>query len=269
MADIMTAAPAARGRRRFTDSDILNALRAAYQETGRVPTVASWRAEGRSPSPMSIFVRFGSWSEALRMAGLPVSGRSAGIPVRRARTRERHLAILREVGASHGGPITMKRWDTEGIRPAAHTIVIRFRGWRRAWEAAGFAWRREGRDRISDDEILARMREATARAGRALTVKEWDRAGLLPSASTIARRFGSWPAAWRAAGVGHPRDSSARLEAARARLKAGGLTAAERRALEAVIATGSESAAAQRLGVTRQAVSFAVLRALRRPAPAA
>lgn len=256
------AGAAAASSRRFSDAEILAALRTAWEEAGRAPTVKEWLAEGRRPTPSVVSARFGSWVDALRAAGIPGAEPRAGIPSRRARTREKALALLREVAGRHGGPISMVAWDAAGIRPTAHAIAHTFGGWRRAWAAAGIEAPLRRR-RWTDDVILDRMREAAAGAGRALTRAEW--AGRRPSAGLVVRRFGSWPAAWRAAGIGHPRDRVSLLEAVRVRLAAGGLTRAERRALEAVVEAGSEAAAAERLGLTRQAVSASVRRALRRP----
>ena len=67
--------------------------------------------------------------------------------------------------------------------------------------------RRQRRRVFSDADLLARLREAVAAAGGPLTTREFAHAlansssGPVPSAATIAQRFGSWPAALAAAGV--------------------------------------------------------------------
>src|SRR3954468_7957842 len=67
--------------------------------------------------------------------------------------------------------------------------------------------RRQRRRVFSDADLLARLREAIAAAGGPLTTREFAHAladaspGPVPSAATIAQRFGSWPEALAGAGV--------------------------------------------------------------------
>lgn len=86
-------------------------------------------------------------------------------------------------------------------------IIRRYRGWRAALAAAGLVPRRPARNwrLYSDEQLLEALREAAA-AG-AFTVAEYDRYARqrgLPSSNTVRFRFGSWDAAWRAAGLLRP-----------------------------------------------------------------
>jgi hypothetical protein len=76
--------------------------------------------------------------------------------------------------------------------------------------------RRQRRRVFSDAELLQRLREAVELAGGPLTTREFahalagSSAGPVPSAATIAQRFGSWPAALAAAGAPPERRRSRR-----------------------------------------------------------
>lgn len=58
---------------RYTDEDCLNALRAAAEEFGTTPPRRRYEAAGFRPSASVISDRFGTWSEAKRAAGIPVT----------------------------------------------------------------------------------------------------------------------------------------------------------------------------------------------------
>lgn len=81
-------------RRRYTDEDILEELRAAAQRLGRSPTM---REFARDPEarvhPQTVIEHFGTWNAAKRAAGL--------FP-RRFLTREELLQQLRDLGGELG-----------------------------------------------------------------------------------------------------------------------------------------------------------------------
>ena len=118
-------------------------------------------------------------------------------------TEERIVETLRRVAGMYGGPITIAAWHRHEILPSPPTIVQRFGSWPAAWRAAGFPYHTWTRPR---DEILAVMRAvAREHGGLPLTKAEWQASRLRPCAATIVRAFGSWSAAWSAAGVTPPR----------------------------------------------------------------
>jgi hypothetical protein len=92
-------------RRRYTDEQILAALRASAERLGRSPTMKEFAADpGAGMHPQTVIEHFGTWNAAKRAAGL--------MP-RRFATREELVAQLRGLG------------DELGRTPTAHDIRAR------------------------------------------------------------------------------------------------------------------------------------------------
>jgi hypothetical protein len=90
-------------RRRYSDEDILEELRASAERLGRSPTMKEF---GDDPEtrvhPQTVIEHFGSWNKAKRRAGL--------VP-RRYATREELLGLIRELGRRLGRVPTARDVD--------------------------------------------------------------------------------------------------------------------------------------------------------------
>jgi len=90
-------------RRRYTDEEILDQLRACAERLGRSPTMKEF---GDDPEtrvhPQTVIEHFGSWNKAKRAAGM--------VP-RRFATREELLGLLKELGERLGRVPTAKDLD--------------------------------------------------------------------------------------------------------------------------------------------------------------
>ena len=81
-------------RRRFTDEQILDELRASAERIGRSPTMREFAADSAATvHPQTVIEHFGTWNAAKRAAGLRP---------RRFISREELLQQLRELGAELG-----------------------------------------------------------------------------------------------------------------------------------------------------------------------
>jgi hypothetical protein len=81
-------------RRRYTDEDILEELRAGAERLGRSPTMREFARDTEARvHPQTVIEHFGTWNAAKRAAGL--------VP-RRFLTREELLQQLRDLGAELG-----------------------------------------------------------------------------------------------------------------------------------------------------------------------
>src|SRR5215471_158625 len=81
-------------RRRYSDEQILEELRAAAARLGRSPTMKEFAADPDTKvHPQTVIEHFGSWNAAKRAAGL--------VP-RRFATREELLDVLRRLGEELG-----------------------------------------------------------------------------------------------------------------------------------------------------------------------
>jgi hypothetical protein len=82
-------------QRRWTDQEILDALRAWADKHGRTPTWKDWHyAAPDRPTSMTVWVRCGSWRDALIMAGLQVPERSSHFVKKFSRPEARRLRRL-------------------------------------------------------------------------------------------------------------------------------------------------------------------------------
>jgi len=90
-------------RRRYTDEQILEELRASAARLGRSPTMKEFGADpGTRLHPQTVIEHFGTWNAAKRAAGL--------VP-RRFVTRAELLDVLRRLGAELGRPPTARDLD--------------------------------------------------------------------------------------------------------------------------------------------------------------
>src|SRR5437899_9692590 len=93
-------------RKRYTDEQILEELKASAERLGRSPTMREFAADPKTTvHPQTVIEHFGSWNAAKREAGL--------VP-RRFATREELLQLLRGLGEELGRIPTAR--DIEGHR---------------------------------------------------------------------------------------------------------------------------------------------------------
>ena len=118
-------------RKRYTDEEILEQLRACAEALGRSPTMREFEAhEGSTVHPQTVIERFGSWNRAKREAGL--------VP-RRFATRDELLQCLRVLGDRVGRVPTSKDIDEHrGLVPSKSLYWHTFGSLTNALREAGF-----------------------------------------------------------------------------------------------------------------------------------
>ena len=156
-------------RRRYSDEQILEALRASAERLGRSPTMKEFAADpGAGMHPQTVIEHFGTWNAAKRAAGL--------MP-RRFATRDELVAELRRLGEALGRVPTARDLDERrGTMPSKSLY----------WHTCGslsLALREAGFDVAVGEERLERAIAQGAALARDL--------GRLP-------KFGDWQAARRA-----------------------------------------------------------------------
>ncbi|HVU79197.1 MAG TPA: hypothetical protein VHC67_16590 [Gaiellaceae bacterium] len=156
-------------RRRYTDEQILDALRASAERLGRSPTMKEFAADpGAGMHPQTVIEHFGTWNAAKRAAGL--------MP-RRFATREELVEQLRSLGAELGRtPTAQDIRARRGTMPSASLYWHTFGSLSTALREAGF-------DVAVGEERLERALVQGAALARAL--------GRLP-------KFADWQEARRA-----------------------------------------------------------------------
>ena len=118
-------------RRRYTDEQLLDELRASAERLGRSPTMKEFAADpGAQVHPQTVIEHFGTWNAAKRAAGL--------VP-RRFVTREELIAVLRQLGDELGRPPTARDLDERrGTMPSKSLYWHTFGSLSRALAEAGF-----------------------------------------------------------------------------------------------------------------------------------
>ena len=102
-------------RRRYTDEQILEQLRASAERLGRSPTMREFAADGQAGMhPQTVIEHFGTWNAAKRAAGLTP---------RRFISRDELLEQLRELGAELGRTPTARDLDANRRRMASKSLI--------------------------------------------------------------------------------------------------------------------------------------------------
>jgi hypothetical protein len=195
---------------RWDRARLIQVLQERARELGRTPQRNDFPvAAPEAPHYRTFAYHFGSWTGALRAAGLV----GADVVARDLSsspdwTDAQLLEILRDTARRLGR--TPERSDflraTAGS-PHYNTFKRRFGGWRGALEAAGLADPAGDRRRFvgrhwTDRELLAALSREAARLGRPPTSRDFRLASAdAPSATTIIKRFGGWRHALAAAGL--------------------------------------------------------------------
>jgi hypothetical protein len=156
-------------RRRYSDGQILDALRASAERLGRSPTMKEFAADpAAGMHPQTVIEHFGTWNAAKRAAGL--------MP-RRFATREELAMELRRLGEELGRVPTAKDLDERrGTMPSKSLYWHTFGSLSTALREAGF------------DVAVGEERLERAIAQGSVLARELGR---LP-------KFGDWQAARRA-----------------------------------------------------------------------
>jgi Homing endonuclease associated repeat len=118
-------------RKRYTDNQILEELKASAGRLGRSPTMREFAADPQTTvHPQTVIEHFGSWNAAKRDAGL--------VP-RRFATRAELVRLLRELGEELGRPPTARDLDArKGSVPSKSLYWHTFGSLTNALREAGF-----------------------------------------------------------------------------------------------------------------------------------
>jgi len=152
------------------------------------------------PSPESIIRQFGSWAEALAIAGYEWHGESTvEMPDKMPKyTREDIIETLAVYARDMGSIITLKKYqEWRKLHPKApshYHIVKTFGSWHDACAEAGL----EASVTYSKTELSGALREAIQEMGFSLSFeayREWAKRNNKPSTKAILHRYGSWSAA--------------------------------------------------------------------------
>ena len=153
-------------RRRYTDEQILEALRASAERLGRSPTMKEFGADpGAGMHPQTVIEHFGTWNAAKRAAGL--------MP-RRFATREELVLELRRLGEELGRiPTARDLDDRRGTMPSKSLYWHTFGSLSTALREAGFDVA-VGEERL--ERAIAQGAALARQVGRLPKFSDWQQA---------------------------------------------------------------------------------------------
>jgi HNH endonuclease len=150
-------------RKRYSDEQILDELRASAERLGRSPTMREFAADAETTvHPQTVIEHFGSWNAAKRRAGL--------VP-RRFATREELLRLLRELGEELERVPSAKDIDArKGSMPSKSLYWHTFGSLTNALREAGFDVP-VGEERL--ERAVGQGAELARRLGRLPKFSDW------------------------------------------------------------------------------------------------
>ena len=153
-------------RRRYSDAQILEALRASAERLGRSPTMKEFAADpAAGMHPQTVIEHFGTWNAAKRAAGL--------LP-RRFATREELVEQLARLGRELGRtPTAHDIRERRGTMPSTSLYWHTFGSFATARREAGFDVA-VGEERL--ERALAQGCERARRIGRLPKFGDWQAA---------------------------------------------------------------------------------------------
>lgn len=184
-------------RMKFTDAEVIAALRREAESRGRTPRRTEWKGRPRTePGVRAVLTHFGSWNDGLRAAGLEVTHQTG------MWTREDVIDALRVDARDRGRTPRRDDWRrAASARPQAGIVEKLFGSWNAGLQAAGLEVSHDPA-RWTRERVLAALRRRERELGRPPTSSELEhRSGPdCPSAAIVRRRLGSWSNACRELG---------------------------------------------------------------------
>ncbi len=176
--------------KKLSDGEMLELLRKKAEQLGHAPTADSLTGDLNMPNPSAYEKRFGSWSNALRVAGLKSRYYSS-----KNLSDEELLKLLRDKVNKLGHIPTKKSLFGDPDLPKPSAYVERFGSWTKALELVGFktTW--------SDEELILALQARVKELGYVPTAQMVEEDYKLPSAVTYQNHFGSWNNAVKIAGL--------------------------------------------------------------------
>jgi hypothetical protein len=177
-------------RRRYSDEEILDELRACAQRLGKSPTMKEFADDPQTQvHPQTVIEHFGTWNAAQRSAGL--------VP-RRFATREELVALLRQLGDDLGRTPTARDIDARrGRMPSKSLYWHTFGSLSNALREAGFDVA-VGEERL--ERAVTQGTELARRLGRLPRFADWAEARRADSEMLtewqVYRMFDSRRGAW-------------------------------------------------------------------------
>jgi len=179
--------------KKYTQEQLIQSLRHLSREIGRTPRVEDFQKNAGYPSFKTYFQRFGSWNNALKLAGLKIN-------VRKDYTKEELIGMLRNKANELGRSPIIKDLDSDKNMPDRDTYERHFGSFNKSLEAAGLEVKYIFRKWTKDDGIkwlIYKYQEL----GRTPGIRDFDKDPRTPAKNVVRKLFGNWTNALREAKI--------------------------------------------------------------------
>ena len=176
----------------ISDDELIDELRTLADELGRPPRYQELSERDDTFSATAYERAFGSFTDALRAANLPVNFRDRV-------DRDYLIEQLQELGDDLSRTPQYDDLKEHPTYPSTWPYVCEFDSWNEALREAGFEINLQSS--VTADEIIVELQSVAEELGQTPSVTEWREMDDTPGVSTVARQFGSWIAAIDAAGL--------------------------------------------------------------------
>ncbi len=185
-------------RKKYSDNELLEYLKRFNDEKGRPPTEKDFENNPEYPGSKTYQIRFGSWNNALDIAGL--------LDKRKRQTRENYsynelLERLRKFEREEGRPPKAEDFKNNPKYPGLSTYIKRFGSWNDALQMAGLHTVKGGSNKYTDDDLLEFLRKFEKDEGRSPKAEDFISDPRYPSIRPYIYRFGSWQKALKLVGL--------------------------------------------------------------------
>lgn len=176
-------------KKKYTNEELLNCLREFEKKNGRIPVDDEFSSNFEYPSVWNYHERFGSWSNALKLAGLHAY----------MLTDDELLNHLTQFHIENGRVPEKTDFTNNSRYPSYSTYRRRFGSWNRSIELSGL--KKEPNYKYTDDQLLEYLRQFYRETGTTPQAADFATNQKYPGSTVYQKRFGSWNNAIKMSGL--------------------------------------------------------------------
>ena len=178
---------------RYDDNNLLRKLVEIKTKKNRNPKLDDLKYFNNAPSSEVYFRRFGSWNNALRLAGLKIN-------VRKDYKKEELLKLLRDKAKELGRSPKIKDLGSKNNMPDKDPYERCFGSFNKALQAAGLEVKYVFR-KWTKEETIKWLRYKYRELGRTPGIRDFDKDPRTPAKNLVRKLFGNWTNALREADI--------------------------------------------------------------------
>lgn len=185
-------------KQKYTDLQLVDILKQWAQDYRGPYTRIAYNNAKLTPKAEAIAYRLGSWSNALKKAGLPVPV----IVGKKQYSDEELLVLLQKWKERSNGPYSVTEYKRTGLKPHAATFIERFGKWSIALKKADVCdMPIRTIEKFTNEETLEVLKKWYEQTDGPFSQTAYIKSKLKPSYSIIVIKFGSWNKAKELAGI--------------------------------------------------------------------